>query len=99
MLQELGGLHPAAVYTEIVANVSKALNKLTGSKGGNVNKVQKTAADVVLEAAVSSTMSVPLVEVATALGVPRKRVDAAVKRRDAKDELNKWLVVLCDQEH
>mmetsp|Transcript_26757 Transcript_26757/g.44878 ORF Transcript_26757/g.44878 Transcript_26757/m.44878 type:complete len:316 (-) Transcript_26757:27-974(-) len=78
------------VHTEIVGNVKAELTKLTSR--GNYNKLRQTVCDEVLEAVVSPTMESPVTHVANALGVHRRKIDDALKRREVKDKEGKWLV-------
>jgi len=85
------------VNTEIVTQVKDALGKLISKKGGNVNKLRQTVCNGVLEAVVSPTMESSVAQVSQALGVGRKHIEAATKRRGDKDKDAMWLVSLCDR--
>ena len=84
------------VNKEIVGNVNAALVKLSGV-GGNVNKLRQTVCDGVSDAVVIPNMKSHVLHVASALGVSRKRIDAAIERRSENDKNGKWLVHLCSR--
>jgi len=84
---------------DIVNNIREALPKLVAHGNNNADKERQSVYDGVLEAAVSANPTHPVTSIATALGVDRRHIAAACKRREERDKQPRWIVTMCSRKH